>query len=63
MKQTSLKGVFLSAEKIGNNYEALVLAGEQVIKINCSDKDAKDLQKGDEIIVSFKGATAFLRKL
>jgi len=59
----SLNGVFLTANKTGNGYEALVLAGEQVIKINCSETDAKDLQKGDKIIVSFKGATAFLRKL
>ncbi|HSN08318.1 MAG TPA: ATP-binding cassette domain-containing protein [Hanamia sp.] len=60
---SSLKGVFLSAEKAGNEYHALILAGEQVITINCSENDANELQKGTEIIVSFKGATAFLRKL
>jgi molybdate transport system ATP-binding protein len=59
----SLKGVFLSAERSGSNYEALILTGEQVVKINCIEQDAKDLQKGDEIVVSFKGAPAFLRKL
>ncbi len=59
----SMKGVFLSAEKAANEYEALILTGEQVIKISCSENDAKDLQKGDEIVLSFKGATAFLRKL
>ena len=59
----SLKGLFLSAEKNGSMYEVLLLTGEQVIKINCSEPDAKDLQKGDEIEVSFKGAPAFLRKL
>jgi molybdate transport system ATP-binding protein len=60
---SSLKGVFLSAGKAGDEYHALILAGEQVIAINCSENNAKDLQKGTEIIVSFKGATAFLRKL
>ncbi len=59
----SLKGIFLSAQKSGINYEALILTDEQVIKINCSEQDAKNLQKGDEIEVSFKGAPAFLRKL
>lgn len=59
----SLKGVFLSAKKNGVAYEALILTGEQVIKINCIEQDANDLQKGDEIEVSFKGAPAFLRKL
>ncbi len=60
---SSLKVIFLSAEKEGNEFKILVLAGNQVITINCHENDAKDLQKGDEVLVSFKGATAFLRKL
>ncbi len=62
-EKNSLRTVFLSAEKKENSYEVLVLSGEQVIRINCSEQDAKNLQKGDEIIVSFDGAQAFLRKL
>ncbi len=60
---SSLKGVFLSAENSGDEFIALILAGEQVITIKCGEADANNLQKGDEIIVSFNGATAFLRKL
>lgn len=59
----SLKAVFLSAQNSGSTYEALILSGEQVLKINCNPQDAKDLQKGDEIEVSFKGTAFFLRKL
>lgn len=58
-----LKGVFLSIEKSGSKCYALILAAEQVMKISCSEQDVKDLQKGDEILVSFKGPPAFLRKL
>ena len=60
---SSLKCVFLSAEKTGNDYHVSVLAGNQVITINCSEEEAKDLQNGNEIEVSFKGAKVFLRKL
>lgn len=60
---SSLKGIYLSAEKSGNDFHALILAGEQVIIVKCSEDSAKNLQKGDEIIVSFNGAIAFLRKL
>lgn len=58
-----LKALFLSLEKSGNQSHALILVGDQVLKIACSTEDANDLQKGDEIVVSFKGAPAFLRKL
>ncbi len=58
-----LKVIFLSAEKKEEEFKILVLAGNQIITINCHEDDAKDLQKGDEVLVSFKGATAFLRKL
>lgn len=60
---SALKCVFLSAQKTGNDYHISVLAGNQVITINCSEEEAKDLRKGDEIEVSFKGAKVFLRKL
>lgn len=60
---SSLKCVFLSAEKTGNDYQVSMLAGNQVITINCSEEEAKDLRNGDEIEVSFKGAKVFLRKL
>ena len=60
---SSLKCVFLSARKTGNDYHISVLAGNQVITVNCSEEEAKDLQKGNEIEVSFKGAKVFLRKL
>jgi molybdate transport system ATP-binding protein len=58
-----LNAVFFSFEKSGNQSRALILVGDQVLKIACSEEDAKDLQKGDEIMVSFKGTPAFLRKL
>ena len=58
-----LNAVFLSLEKSGNQSHALILVGDQVLKIACSKEDANDLQKGDEIEVSFKGTPAFLRKL
>lgn len=60
---SALKCIFLSAEKTGNDYHILVLAGNQVITINCSEEEAKDLRNGNEIEVSFKGAKVFLRKL
>ncbi|HEY5463662.1 MAG TPA: ATP-binding cassette domain-containing protein [Hanamia sp.] len=60
---SSLKCVFLSAEKSGNDYEVSILAGNQVITINCDEEEAKDLRNGNEIEVSFKGAKVFLRKL
>ena len=60
---SSLKCVFLSAEKTGNDYHISVLAGNQVITINCIEEEAKDLRNGNEIEVSFKGAKVFLRKL
>ena len=60
---SSLKCVFLSAEKTGNDYQVSILAGNQVITINCDEEEAKDLQNGNEIEVSFKGAKVFLRKL
>jgi len=60
---SSLKVIFLSSEKKEKEFKILVLAGNQVITINCHADDAKDLQKGDEVLVSFKGATAFLCKL
>ena len=58
-----LNAVFLSLEKSGNESHALILIGDQVLKIACNEEDANDLQKGDEIVVSFKGTPAFLRKL
>ena len=61
--EESLNAVFLSLEKSGNQSRALILVGDQVLKIACSQEDANDLQKGDEIVVSFKGTPAFLRKL
>ena len=60
---SALKCIFLSAEKTGNDYHISVLAGNQVITINCSEDEAKDLRNGNEIEVSFKGAKVFLRKL
>ena len=63
VEPSSFKGIFLSAEKADNQYHALILLGGQVITIICNESEARDLQKGAEIIVSFKGATAFLRKL
>jgi molybdate transport system ATP-binding protein len=58
-----LNAVFLSLETSGNQSHALILVGDQVLKIACSREDANDLQKGDEIVVAFKGTPAFLRKL
>jgi molybdate transport system ATP-binding protein len=60
---SSFHGIFLSAEKNETGYIFLVLAGNQLIKIVGTENDCKMLQKGDRIIVSFKDATAFLRKL
>ena len=60
---SSLKCVFLSSGKTGNDYHISVLAGNQVITIDCSEDEAKDLRNGNEIEVSFKGAKVFLRKL
>ena len=60
---SSFHGIFLSAEKIETGVVFLVLAGNQLIKIIGTENDCKNLQKGDSIIVSFKDATAFLRKL
>ena len=60
---SALKCIFLSAEKTGNDYHISVLAGNQVITINCNEAEAKDLRNGNEIEVSFKGAKVFLRKL
>jgi molybdate transport system ATP-binding protein len=58
-----MRAVFLSYENKGNDPCASVLAGGQVLKISCSEEDVKDLQKGDEIEISFRDAPAFLRKL
>jgi molybdate transport system ATP-binding protein len=60
---SSFHGIFLSAEKNETGYIFLVLAGNQLIKIVGTENDCKMLQKGDRIIVSFKDAAAFLRKL
>ncbi len=60
---SSFQGIFLSAEKNETEVIILVLAGNQLIKIMGTENDCKTLQKGDRIIVSFKDATAFLRKL
>lgn len=62
-KADSLKGVFLSAEKYEMNCVAVILVGQQLVKMNCDEAAAKNLQKGDEIEISFKGAPAFFRKL
>jgi molybdate transport system ATP-binding protein len=62
-KTNSLKGVFLSVEKNEINYVAVILVGQQLVKINCDEDDTRNLQKGDEIEISFKGAPAFFRKL
>jgi len=62
-EESFLKVIFLSSEKKGKEFKILALAGNQVITINCHEDDAKDLQKGNEVLVSYKGATAFLRKL
>ena len=60
---SALKCIFLFSEKTGNGYHISVLTGNQVITINCSEEEAKDLRNGNEIEVSFKGAKVFLRKL
>ncbi|MGN6248660.1 MAG: ABC transporter ATP-binding protein [Ginsengibacter sp.] len=61
--ENKLRAVFLSVEKTGSVFSAMVLTGGQVLKISCSEEDVKDLQKGDEIEISFKDAPGFLRKL
>lgn len=60
---SSIHAIFLSSQKNEKEYMIYILAGNQVINIRCPEEDGKNLQKGDEIMVSFKGATAFLRKL
>ena len=60
---SSFQGIFLSAEKNDAGFLILVLAGNQVIKITGTENDCKNLQKGDPVMVSFKGSPAFLRKL
>lgn len=60
---SSFQGIFLSAEKNETEFLILVLAGNQLIKIIGTENDAETLNKGDRVMVSFKDATAFLRKL
>jgi len=58
-----MEGNIIKIEKLERDYRVTVLSGNQTVKIKMAESAAKELNKGDKIIVSSKVFEPVIQKI
>jgi len=59
----TIEGNIIKIEKLESDYRVTVLSGNQTVKIKMAESEAKELNKGDKIIVSSKVFEPVIQKI